>query len=247
MAKLINFNGRFCESDYEFAFISYLETEGWQYLPGNKLAREEIKEVLREPTRGGPIGKIVERIDVLDRVDAVAAALHLDEHRPLRALAHPGAEEILPRLVVRAQGSTIRERARAVCGIDLQQHVHQLPERRGPLHVVVLALVDAPGLRAVAGSVGELRDVVAVAKRHLAEYRFGLRRKAPRRDIALRAVVQHGAAELADVPVEGIAVVAHVRVFNVEATVLHDLRVGTRIEIALGVVEHAQGEVDDRK
>lgn len=46
MAKLINFNGRFCESDYEFAFISYLETEGWQYLPGNKLAREEIKEVL---------------------------------------------------------------------------------------------------------------------------------------------------------------------------------------------------------
>ena len=46
MAKLINFNGRFCESDYEFAFISYLETESWLYLPGNKLAREEIKEVL---------------------------------------------------------------------------------------------------------------------------------------------------------------------------------------------------------
>lgn len=46
MAKLINFNGRFCESDYEFAFISYLETEGWLYLPGNKLARKEIKEVL---------------------------------------------------------------------------------------------------------------------------------------------------------------------------------------------------------
>jgi type I restriction enzyme R subunit len=46
MAKLINFNGRFCESDYEFAFISYLETEGWQYLPSNKLAREEIKEVI---------------------------------------------------------------------------------------------------------------------------------------------------------------------------------------------------------
>lgn len=46
MAKLINFNGRFCESDYENAFISYLETEGWNYLPGNKLARKEIKEVL---------------------------------------------------------------------------------------------------------------------------------------------------------------------------------------------------------
>ncbi|MBR2091357.1 MAG: type I restriction endonuclease subunit R [Fibrobacter sp.] len=46
MAKLIDFNGRFCESDYENAFISYLETEGWLYLPGNKLARKEIKEVL---------------------------------------------------------------------------------------------------------------------------------------------------------------------------------------------------------
>ena len=46
MAKLLDFNGRFCESDYENAFISYLETEGWLYLPGNKLARKEIKEVL---------------------------------------------------------------------------------------------------------------------------------------------------------------------------------------------------------
>ena len=146
---------------------------------------------------------------------------------------------------MRAKRSAVRERARAACEIDLQQHVHQLPKRRGPLHVVVLAFVDAPGLRAVAGGVGELRDVVAVAERHLAEYGFGLRRKTPRRNVALRAVVQHGAAQLADVPVEGIAVVAHVRVFNVEAAVLHDLRVGARVEIALGVVEHAQGEMDD--
>ncbi|MBO7061485.1 MAG: type I restriction endonuclease subunit R [Fibrobacter sp.] len=46
MAKLINFNGHFCESDYEYAFIAFLETEGWLYLPGNKLARKEIKDVL---------------------------------------------------------------------------------------------------------------------------------------------------------------------------------------------------------
>ena len=88
---------------------------------------------------------------------------------------------------------------------------------------------------------------MAVAKRHFEKRGFGVGRKAPRRDVALRAVVQHGAAQLADVPVERIAVVAHVRVFNVEAAVLHDLRVGARIEIALGVVEHAQGEVGDRK
>ena len=46
MAKLQNFNGCFCESEYEFAFISYLEAEGWLYLPGTKLKREKIDEVL---------------------------------------------------------------------------------------------------------------------------------------------------------------------------------------------------------
>ena len=46
MAKLIIFNGRFCESEYESAFIAFLEAEGWRYLSGNKLARKEIKEVL---------------------------------------------------------------------------------------------------------------------------------------------------------------------------------------------------------
>ena len=46
MAKLVNFNGRFCESEYESAFIAFLEAEGWRYLSGNKLARKEIKEVL---------------------------------------------------------------------------------------------------------------------------------------------------------------------------------------------------------
>ena len=46
MAKLQNFNGCFCESEYEFAFISYLEAEGWIYLPGTKLKCEKINEVL---------------------------------------------------------------------------------------------------------------------------------------------------------------------------------------------------------
>ena len=29
MAKLKEFNGRYCESDYENAFISFLEGVGW--------------------------------------------------------------------------------------------------------------------------------------------------------------------------------------------------------------------------
>ena len=32
MSKLQEYNGRFCESEYEYAFITLLEKEGWQYL-----------------------------------------------------------------------------------------------------------------------------------------------------------------------------------------------------------------------
>ncbi len=46
MASLKNFNGRYCESDYENAFISYLEDEGWQYMAGNSIPRNSQKEVL---------------------------------------------------------------------------------------------------------------------------------------------------------------------------------------------------------
>lgn len=46
MAKLKNFNGHYCESEYEYAFIAMLEAEGWQYLSGNKLVRTDDSEVL---------------------------------------------------------------------------------------------------------------------------------------------------------------------------------------------------------
>lgn len=42
----MNYNGRFCESDYENAFISYLEAEGWQYLSGSSILRPSMREVL---------------------------------------------------------------------------------------------------------------------------------------------------------------------------------------------------------
>ena len=31
MAKLKEYNGRYCESEYEYAFIGFLESEGWRY------------------------------------------------------------------------------------------------------------------------------------------------------------------------------------------------------------------------
>lgn len=46
MAKLKNFNGRYCESDYENAFLSFLEREGWQYLSGGGIPRASRREVL---------------------------------------------------------------------------------------------------------------------------------------------------------------------------------------------------------
>ena len=46
MARLKEYDGRFCESDYENAFIDYLVNEGWTYLFGNDLPRENKRSVI---------------------------------------------------------------------------------------------------------------------------------------------------------------------------------------------------------
>lgn len=46
MAKLKEYNGRYCESDYENAFLNFLEREGWQYLSGGSIPRASRREVL---------------------------------------------------------------------------------------------------------------------------------------------------------------------------------------------------------
>lgn len=46
MAKLQNYNGHYCESEYEYAFLSFLEGEGWNYLAGNSISRNTKREVL---------------------------------------------------------------------------------------------------------------------------------------------------------------------------------------------------------
>jgi len=48
MAKLKEYNGRYCESEYEYAFLGFLETEGWQYLSGNDIKRSVKRDVLIE-------------------------------------------------------------------------------------------------------------------------------------------------------------------------------------------------------
>lgn len=46
MFELKNINGHFCESDYEYALISFLEDEGWVYSAGPDIAREYKRDVL---------------------------------------------------------------------------------------------------------------------------------------------------------------------------------------------------------
>lgn len=46
MNNLKEYSGRFCESDYENALISFLETEGWTYLSGTNFSRVTKRDVL---------------------------------------------------------------------------------------------------------------------------------------------------------------------------------------------------------
>ena len=46
MSKLQSYNGRYCESEFESAFLSFLEEEGWHYLHGNSIPRENKTAVL---------------------------------------------------------------------------------------------------------------------------------------------------------------------------------------------------------
>ena len=46
MAKLKEYNGHYCESEYEYAFIAFLESAGWNYSLGTNIARETKRDVL---------------------------------------------------------------------------------------------------------------------------------------------------------------------------------------------------------
>lgn len=46
MAKLKEYYGHYCESEYEYAFIGFLEQEGWKYISGNNMSRTTKRDVL---------------------------------------------------------------------------------------------------------------------------------------------------------------------------------------------------------
>jgi type I restriction enzyme R subunit len=46
MSKLQEYNGHYCESEYEYAFIQLLEAEDWNYISGKQINRESNRDVL---------------------------------------------------------------------------------------------------------------------------------------------------------------------------------------------------------
>lgn len=46
MSKMLNYNGRYCESEFESAFLAFLEDEGWNYLAGNSIPRASKTDVI---------------------------------------------------------------------------------------------------------------------------------------------------------------------------------------------------------
>lgn len=46
MAALKEYNGHYCESEYEYAFIQLLEAEDWNYISGKQITRESKRDVL---------------------------------------------------------------------------------------------------------------------------------------------------------------------------------------------------------
>ncbi len=48
MAKVYDYNGKYCESEYEYAVLAFLEKEGWLYAFGNNIGRKTKRDVLIE-------------------------------------------------------------------------------------------------------------------------------------------------------------------------------------------------------
>ena len=46
MTKLQEYNGHYCESEYEYAFLGFLEGERWEYCSGNNISRLSKRDVL---------------------------------------------------------------------------------------------------------------------------------------------------------------------------------------------------------
>ena len=68
MAKLNEYYGHFCESEYEYAFIGFLEQEGWKYVSGNKFFDHILKRDQRKKKNGKSSSILKGSVDDLIRL-----------------------------------------------------------------------------------------------------------------------------------------------------------------------------------
>lgn len=79
MARLKEYNGRYCESEYEYAFIGFLEAEDWKYSTGTSISRISKRDVLIADdfkqfiTKMNPILTEDEVIQLFDKVRLAGA------------------------------------------------------------------------------------------------------------------------------------------------------------------------------
>lgn len=79
MARLKEYNGHYCESEYEYAFIGFLEAEGWKYSAGTSISRISKRDVLiaddfkRFITKMNPILTEDEVVQLFDKVRLAGA------------------------------------------------------------------------------------------------------------------------------------------------------------------------------
>ncbi|MCM1060477.1 MAG: HsdR family type I site-specific deoxyribonuclease [Eubacterium sp.] len=88
MANLKEYNGHYCESEYENAFLSFLEEEGWQYLAGKNILRDseatvlyidDMEQFLRKTNKELTVDEIHQIIDKvrLTGAESEFSSLHL--------------------------------------------------------------------------------------------------------------------------------------------------------------------------
>ena len=82
MPKLQEFNGHYCESDYEYTLISFLEKEGWEYLSGGYISRaksevllaDDFKKFIRDNNTFIPVVAENDETDYVTLADAINGA-----------------------------------------------------------------------------------------------------------------------------------------------------------------------------
>lgn len=105
MARLQNYNGRFCESEYEDTFIAYLEREGWTYLPGKDVSRVKGTDVLHVADLKKYLGATYQKLSEVD-IQSIVDKISLVGAESEFAILHKVYNWIVNGLLFTPEGQT---------------------------------------------------------------------------------------------------------------------------------------------